>query len=740
MKELKTNKLKVKKLKNKKLRVQTSVGKNIITKEMIKSKLSNFNGFKGKAKKININKSNKSMLWKMKFSQQLIILLLVISILPCAIISYITNEKVYDTVGTSLGSYSQKIVDLLKYNVNNSVSAINMTMGQTSLDKDIQSYLTQVDSLTSWDNINLKNTVDKKLMELVLANQFISDIFIMKNGEIITEDSKALGEKQVKQLTSYFESEEFQTSEVFTRISEGSYVNSWFYINTEDTKGIYVGRKILDEENNSAIMIVGANQNFYNEIFELASIDTQIPIMIIDEHNTIMISNNKDLVGTEVNGTWQEYINRLDEEGIDSITDANNDRLVSISACENNWRILMEAPLKILMKDLQETWGQILGILALLIIVILIISIWVGRSISSSIRKISGYMNRLEKGELDLTDEVKNNVKISNNEIYTLCNGFCKMVETLQTLINNAKLVTQSVDSNTIKLQQVAASTASSSSQVAQAIDSIAQGTQEQAVEIDSSVQMVNTLSNEIDNASGLLNRVRRTSQNTMDMSNSTSKQLGILTSQSEDTLKITNNIHNSVKALGEEAISISHIVSLITNVNAQTNLLALNAAIEAARAGEAGRGFAVVADEVRKLSAQTQEAISTIEGTIQRIQVQKESTLKEMEKAISVFSNQLPIVNATSETFQNIVKEMQEVNRQIENVDDLLGNVKQQKDSVADSLSEISGIIQNAASVAEEVSAESTEQTEHAKQISKMSNSLAESIQDLKDTYSKFN
>lgn len=728
----------MKALKSKKLKISKSVKKKGIIKEGMTKRINRLKLLKDRVKKTSKNKT--TVLSKMKFSHQLIILFLVISILPCAIISYVTNNKVYETVGDSLGSYSQKIVDLLNYNINNSVSAINMTMGQTSLDLHIQSYLQAEVNLTNWDSINLKNKVDKKLMELVLTNQSISDVFLIKNQKVITEDSNVLGEKQILELKGYLESEEFQSSEIFKGIVEGNYVNAWFYINTEEIKGMYVGRKIIDEGENSSIMIVGVNQSFYNELFELASIDINIPLMVVDKNNTIMISNNPELIGSQLDDTWTKYINRLEEENIDSLTEMNSEGLFSISTCSNDWRILMEAPLKVLLKDLQEVWGQILGVLLVLIVIVLIMSVLIGRSISSSIRKISKYMSKLEQGQLDLVDEVRDNVRISNSEINTLCNGFCQMIATLQVLINNAKIVTTSVESSTIRLQQVSTSTANSSSQVAQAIDSIAQGTQEQAMEIDSSVQMVYTLSNEIDNVGGLLTTVRKTSQDTMDMSNSTAKQLDVLTSQSEDTLKITNNIHSSVKALGEEAINISHIVSLITSINAQTNLLALNAAIEAARAGEAGRGFAVVADEVRKLSAQTQEAISTIEGTIQRIQLQKDSTLKEMEKAIKVFSNQLPIVNTTAKTFQTIVKQMEEVNKQIGNVDDLLGNVKKQKDSVSDSLLEVSGIIQNAASVAEEVSAESTEQTEYAKQISMMSNSLAESIQDLKNTYSKFN
>lgn len=693
---------------------------------------------------INTNKRDKntklSFLSRMRFSRQLTIILLLVSIVPCVLISFYTNAKVYATMEKSLGAYSQKIVDLLNYNVNNSISAINMTIGQLSLDENLSRHLRNVEIVTEWDSINLKTEVQKNVRELVFTNQFINDVFILKDKVIDIAYSNSSNENRMTELKTYFSSQEFFESDTFRNTMGNTNNNVWFYLETENYSGIYIARRITNEGDNSAIGIVGANQYFYDELFGLASVEEEIPLMLIDTNNKVIVSNNQELVGQSLEDSLEKYTEELSSFNVDSITDMSEGNLVSISKCLNGWKIVMDAPLNILLKDLKGVWIQITFIIIVLIIFITLISIVIGRSMSSSIRKIAYYMNQLENGKITVAQEAENNIKISNQDIYMLHNGFFQMLDTIQQLIGNAKLVTHSVENNTIKLQQVASSTANSSVQVAQAIDSIAQGTQEQAMEIDSSVHRVQTLSSDIDSVSDLLKEVKNTSQITTDMSNDTTKQLDILASQSKDTIVITENIKEAVEALGAEAVNISEIVSLITAINDQTNLLALNAAIEAARAGEAGRGFAVVADEVRKLSSQTQNAISTIQGTITRIQGRKNMTLQEMDKAIKVFNNQIPIVNTTTETFKNIVVHMQSVNEQIENVDYVLINVKEQKDSVTESLLEISGIIQNAASVTEEVSAESEEQTEYATKISNMANNLAVSIQNLKETYSKFN
>ncbi|MEG0580236.1 MAG: methyl-accepting chemotaxis protein, partial [Niameybacter sp.] len=243
-----------------------------------------------------------------------------------------------------------------------------------------------------------------------------------------------------------------------------------------------------------------------------------------------------------------------------------------------------------------------------------------------------------------------------------------------------------------------------------------------------------------IDEVGEMLETVQSTSQETIHMSASTRTQLDYLTNQTQNTLSTSKQIYMHVKALGEEASNISQIVTLITGINKQTNLLALNASIEAARAGDAGRGFAVVAEEVRNLSNQTQSSIVTIEHTVARIIDKKESTLREVENAMKVFDSQIPVVTSTVQTFLDIQGHMNGVDAQIQKVTTLLDEVKIQKDSIYENLDEISEIIQHAASVAEEVSAESSQQTHFSYEISDLSGTLADAVNKLQDTYNHFN
>ena len=110
-----------------------------------------------------------------------------------------------------------------------------------------------------------------------------------------------------------------------------------------------------------------------------------------------------------------------------------------------------------------------------------------------------------------------------------------------------------------------------------------------------------------------------------------------------------------SLEALGEQANSIGNILNLISDIADQTNLLALNAAIEAARAGEAGRGFAVVADEVRKLAEKTMEATKQVENSIKAIQRGVHNNIGAMQETSRFIDSSMEIVNMTGEALESI-------------------------------------------------------------------------------------
>ncbi|MHC1749198.1 MAG: methyl-accepting chemotaxis protein [Cellulosilyticaceae bacterium] len=707
------------------------------------------NTTKKKNKTIKISKINfkplhnpSSILKKFKLSKQLIAIFLIISITPCLIVSSVTRSKSISSMENSIGSYSTKIANQLVYNLNSLLTSISISISSTLFDSDINHFTTRYDKLSVLDKVTMPRSIDKMLMNFMLKDELISGIYVMRNNELIyTLSSPGVKYANLKNIPDYLKSSKFLNSPTYKSIMDKQGVaNNWIFFSDPNIRGSYIARKIPDSKNKSNSFILFAlDPKHFNEALELASIDATIPLMVVDTNNTVVLSNNESLIGTTISRAQAEHKAKAFKDPNTTYISNTKNSLITIATCDNDWQIIMDAPLNVLMSDFTKALTQISIFICIIILLIVLLSVFLSNKISSPLKNMGIILGKITDGQLDLEDEVATTIQPANAETESLVKGFLSMLGSLKLLIRDAKSVTTSVEFNTNNLQKAALSTASSAGDVEKAIDSITQGAQIQNEELECSVKLMNNLSSHINNVTEHINVIEQVSCTTMNMSAATRDKLDILVKQSEETIAISKSMTTKVNELGEEASNISQILDIIKGISNQTNLLSLNAAIEAARAGEAGRGFAVVADEVRKLSSQTQEAISTIQATLTTIHVKKDATLAEMHKATQVFSNQLPIVNATTETFSNIHTQMQDITSKISEATKLLDEVALQKDDVANRLSETLQIVEQAASVTEEVSAESNQQTEYAHQISSMAEQLVTSVNDLKEAYGKF-
>ena len=138
------------------------------------------------------------------------------------------------------------------------------------------------------------------------------------------------------------------------------------------------------------------------------------------------------------------------------------------------------------------------------------------------------------------------------------------------------------------------------------------------------------------------------------------------LTTAINNQINETNHVAESLKRLQEQAHKISDIMGVINDIAEQTNLLALNAAIEAARAGEQGRGFAVVADEVRTLATRTQQSTKEIEETVSKLMSETDSTVETMKTTLEEANKTQSFVMETTEGLNTIAFAVDNINQMI--------------------------------------------------------------------------
>lgn len=277
------------------------------------------------------------------------------------------------------------------------------------------------------------------------------------------------------------------------------------------------------------------------------------------------------------------------------------------------------------------------------------LGIFVSITIKRPIISMRDILKDIAEGEGDLTKRL---VTTSQDEIGETCIWFNTFIDKLHSIISEVSGNTNQVASAANQLQATAIQIATGTEEVAAQTSTVATATEEMSATSSDIAHSCQKAADGATNAS-------KTAQAGADVVDGTIRDmLNVAT-----TVKNTANI---ITMLGERGESIGEIIDTITDIADQTNLLALNAAIEAARAGEQGRGFAVVADEVRKLAEQTTTAAKQIGTMIKTIQKETESAVVAMDAGVKEVESVSNEAIKSREALQNIMQQINDLTMQV--------------------------------------------------------------------------
>lgn len=314
---------------------------------------------------------------------------------------------------------------------------------------------------------------------------------------------------------------------------------------------------------------------------------------------------------------------------------------------------------------------------------------------------------------------------VGQDEIAELSISYNLMAENLRKLIQKIIDTANMVNLKSREMNNMAVQSGKISSEIYNTVEELSKGASDQAGSVLNSSTMVAGMTTEIqditenvDNSVRMIDKVNEAVDQGFE---SLIKQLSLM----DESKKTAEDVGLSIKMLEEKSNMISKIVDVIGSIANQTNLLALNAAIEAARAGEHGKGFAVVADEVRKLAEQSSVSSNEITTLIKDIQAKTSQSVDGVSLVKEVVLKQEIAVNDTKEYFNQIKKSVDNIIAQVNKAAQSANEVNINSQKVSGFIESIASIAEENAAATEEVVASTQEQVQDINKISLNSDDL---------------
>lgn len=465
-------------------------------------------------------------------------------------------------------------------------------------------------------------------------------------------------------------------------------------------------------------------------------------VYVVKNDGTMLYHPTKEKVGQPVeNAVIKGVVQQLQDGKKPGTTvveyDFNGTTKYSAYTILNNENILvLTADESEALAGITTVTGVAVGIIAIVVLIAIIISFIMGRRLMRPLVKVSTIIEDVANGNIEADFSV---VKESNDEIGLIIEKMKELTQSLGSIVGKIRNSSDTMSSNSYELNDTSSQTLAANNEISKAVEDVAEGSTGMAASISKINENLLEMSNETKDINASVDEIKNQTVAVQDSSKIMNDKIKSMQDSSHKMDEGISAISKRIETVNTTVDKVSNIVSVIEEISSETNLLSLNASIEAARAGDAGKGFAVVAQEIRVLSDNTNTELENIKQIISSLVEECRYCVQASGTIVDDNAKQKEEIKAVLDEFGSLDEQIQKTAEKADEIEELVTAMIELNDDITKSSNSLTDVSAANAAATEEMNANIEELNAMMHGVSEMAEHMNNESDGLKEALSFF-